>query len=422
MSSTVSPEQTSDQTARRQTMGSASFRLAVLAAPDDRDTALMVLQEVLGLNAIDAKTRLRHLPAVWPDEFSEDAAKEAAQRLQSLGVRAAAVPVTDVPDLRQARALHHVQCRGEGFVIMSIAGEPERTIGWPDLALLSVAEVAGLRQESVSNVPDGVFRHAPGIASVGVTNSERGLEIWLIAVSPFQAYRIDAELMNYEYLKDRLSPSTDANFAQLVSDIRRHATNLTLTSSAQAYLSESTRGPQRMPSPGAHRDAVAAHWVTQRDTSSRGTGSRSVPTTQRGDRAKSALGDDRLYQTHLRLHEEIDELRACCHDHFESDRSARSALMRQVEELRATINEHFALEEDGGYMRSVLDVAPRYSQLAESLQQQHPALRDQLEGLVAESGDLAAGIQNFIEALEAHEHAENALVQSAFSDDLAAGD
>src|SRR5690606_2795167 len=141
-------------------------------------------------------------------------------------------------------------------VIMSIAGDSERTIPWQDVALLSIADVAGLRDEAGGGLPDGVFRHAPGIPESHVRH--HGLELWLITRAPLCGHRIVAELMNYEYLGAQRSPSTDANFAHLVEDIRRSAPHLVQTPSAQEYDPASSRPPHQMDSPAAHRDAVAA--------------------------------------------------------------------------------------------------------------------------------------------------------------------
>jgi len=395
------------------------YRLAVTQAGDDRDAALAILQEMLGMNAIDARTRLGHVPSVWPEQFAEEPAREAVQRLQALGAAAAAVRATDVPDLRHGRTLHHIRCCDDGFVVLSISGEPDFTIPWGNIALLSVADVAGLRQESATSVPDGVFRHGLGITETHVEAHD--LEMWLIKESPLVAYRIDVELMNYEYLQERRAPQAAVNFAELVADIRRYAPHVMLTPSAQAYVNESSEGAHPMHSPAAHRDAVAAFWAVEAHTrpQSQNRQGAAEPTT---DSSKSPMSDDRLFETHRRLQEVIEALHNSCRDDLQEDPTVSSALLQQIAELSRTIDEHFRLEEEGGYMRSALEAAPRYSRLAASLQQQHEALRGRLRHLTEESGDLRAGIRRFITELEMHEHAENALVQSAFADDVAACD
>ena len=88
--------------------------------------------------------------------------------------------------------------------------------------------------------------------------------MWLLCESPFQAFRINAEAMNYEYLGDRRTPSSAENFAHLVRDIRLAAPQVTLTDSAAAYLRNPLQALPLLTSPTAHRDAVTAYWVRQR--------------------------------------------------------------------------------------------------------------------------------------------------------------
>lgn len=399
------------------------YRLAVTEIGDDRDAAVTILQRALGMNAIDARTRIAHVPAVWPETFPAEAAQQAAEQLRELGGQAAAVSEAEVPDLRFARTLHHVRCQQEGLVIMSIAGDPVRTIPWEDVVLLSVADVAGLRQEAAGGLPDGVFRHDPGIAESRVRH--HGLELWLITRSPLCGHRIDAELMNYEYLGDRRSPSTDANFAHLVEDIRRSAPQLAQTPAAVEYDPASSRPPQSMDSPAAHRDAVAAHWAVAHAQQATTKQPQSVSQASAAAGAPLPSGSNRLFQTHHRLQAEIDRLRACRSGRPAEDPVLRAEMTQQLEQLQTTLDEHFRLEEDGGYLREVLEIAPRYSAVAESLFRQHEALREQLRQVNAhadEPGDIVEDIDRFLLALEAHEHAENAVVQSAFEDDLAPGD
>jgi hypothetical protein len=90
--------------------------------------------------------------------------------------------------------------------------------------------------------------------------------------------------------------------------------------------------------------------------------------------------------------------------------------------LAVTLDEHFAIEEDGGYLKTILEVAPHYSGIIAELEQQHATLRDQLARSRSRPDVGLEQILAFVDAVEAHEHAENAVVQSAFLIDLAPGD
>ncbi len=243
------------------------FRLALLEAPPDRNAAFLVLQEALGLNPIDAKTRLRHVPGVFPEAFDRSRAEHAAEELRSLEGKAAAVPSTAVPLLRGARTVHHVRCLDDGFAIVSVAGEVEQVIPWSNLRLLSVAEVPVPPTSFTGVLPDGVFRHVRGIAQTKtVETAEERLEAWLLCEPPFQAYRIDSALMNYEYLGDDRTTFAAHNFREVIRDLQRHAPNLALTATAQSYVDGTDMIQFRLDSPDAHRDLLLTHWALRSAT------------------------------------------------------------------------------------------------------------------------------------------------------------
>lgn len=400
------------------------YRLAVISIPEHRDLVINVLVDVLGLNAIDARARLRRVPGVWPEQVDEETAGTAADLLEKLGADIVCVDVSEVPSLQFARTLHHVRCEQTGFEIVSISEEVEQTIPWSKLALMSVADVADLHDGLVEQLPDGVFRHAPGIAQFLSPVNRHGLEMWLLTDSPFEAFRIDAELMNYEALGDQLLPSSDANFRQLVTEIREHATQLSLTPVAQNYVNRSPVESYRIDAAEIHRDLVLAYWITRPTVA---TGQQVEPSSQSKTPTASpspVLHAGELLQSHRKLHEQLEALRDVCGDsdcHPMSDLSV-TAIGEQLERLEQALAEHFAKEEEAGYMSEVLEFAPRYGSVAEAMQQQHEILLQRLSQLRSQFAATLQGGQSFIEAVESHEHAENAVVQSAYLIDLPAGD
>ena len=103
--------------------------------------------------------------------------------------------------------------------------------------------------------------------------------------------------------------------------------------------------------------------------------------------------------------------------------------------LRDQLAMHFALEEAYGYFDDPLEAAPRLSGLAEHLRSEHGTLYLELCGLaeeaervsfqhapLRESVALAEAFEQFHETLLDHEQNENALILSAFDDDLGVGD
>ena len=251
-------------TAGEPTVSSAvKYRLAVAMESVDQEQALPVLKEVLGFNAIDGRNRLRHIPAVWPGEFDQSVARTAAAKLQSLGIETAAVPVDTIPDLRLARTLHRVACVENGLVVISLSGETEQTIPWSHVGLLSIADIVDVHGRTEGRLPDGVFRHDPGIADLKSHPEDHGLELWILCDPPFEAFRIVADMMNYEYLKERRTSSSADNFQNLICDILQYSGSAFLTPSTRDYLNSPTRALHRRHASAEHRDAVLAYWCVR---------------------------------------------------------------------------------------------------------------------------------------------------------------
>lgn len=258
------PTGSTSSTPGEPTVSSAvKYKLAVATESVEQEQALPVLKEILGFNAIDGRNRLRHIPAVWPGEFGLSAAQTAAAKLRSLGIKAAAVPVDSIPDLRLARTLHRVACLENGFVVISLSGETEQTIPWSRVGLLSIADIIDVHGRTEGRLPDGVFRHDPGIADLKSRPEDHGLELWILCDPPFEAFRIVADMMNYEYLKERRTSSSADNFQNLICDILQYSSGAFLTPSTRDYLNSPTRALRRRHASLEHRDAVLAYWCAR---------------------------------------------------------------------------------------------------------------------------------------------------------------
>ena len=106
----------------------------------------------------------------------------------------------------------------------------------------------------------------------------------------------------------------------------------------------------------------------------------------------------------------------------------RRACLRELVKLEVTLLKHFRLEEEGGSLADVLQVAPHYSDRAETLLAQHATLAKEL-GAIRELGEicgrsperwseLESRLASFARKLESHEHAENEISSRAFLDDI----
>jgi iron-sulfur cluster repair protein YtfE (RIC family) len=104
----------------------------------------------------------------------------------------------------------------------------------------------------------------------------------------------------------------------------------------------------------------------------------------------------------------------------------------RVQNLRDLLSEHFAEEEKDGYLRAALAAAPQFARPAATLREQHAQFLERLDQLIVrlrqcdpescywrESRD---DLEQLIADLRQHEQSENAIVQSAFEDDLGTED
>lgn len=131
-------------------------------------------------------------------------------------------------------------------------------------------------------------------------------------------------------------------------------------------------------------------------------------------------------------HEELAELLDAIRGALSSAERERNQIEGLVERLSTAVALHFEHEESGGYLQEALDRAPRFTGQADSLRLQHDGLREEIEKLrmLLHSGVESAAwwtridsdFQRFASQLLQHEHAENQLLQQAFTDDIGTGD
>ena len=422
-------------------------RLAMLAPPEDRDAAIEVMRDSLGFNTIDARVRLHHVPGVWSELFDSSTADRGAKLLNELGAEAYPVCAADVPDLKSAQTLHHVRCRPEGFVIVSLSGDPGETIPWERLSVLSIADVEGLRENSPNPFVDGVFRRAVGGGPLDKKSEFHGFELWLLCESPFRAFRMDAEQMNYEYLGERLSTSGGENFGHLVSDICQFAPQLILTKLARSYRENPFQGLHHLPSPDVHREAVAAYWAIHcrethqppapQQTTSVEDESQRLKTSEnpRPHPSQTPNNTEEVMNTskvssesavfrkeHASLDHEIADWRTWWRELSELGKPQFGEMGDRLTHLREHLAAHFAHEESQPGLDLSLSLPPRDVQKMAALRDEHKKLLgeldrivDRLSGCSAEYdcwGKAREDFETFLNRLNAHEEAEETLLDS----------
>jgi len=238
-----------------------SYRVAVFAVPEDADELLRAISAQLGLNPIDARVRLRHLPGILPDTVSDNVAKSLGEAINRLGVDAEVLAATEIPSVTGPHTVHHVRVTDDGLELV-VDGSSE-LIAWPRVSLVSIAEV-----------PLGTSRHYRPGHVVHAARSDRGLggeqkpvigpELWLFADEPFQTIRIDHREMNYEYLGDRLSGSAAANFREFVTDLMAKIPHAFLPPQTRAFVDYGRADKYHFDTREAHLNSAVFHLLLKR--------------------------------------------------------------------------------------------------------------------------------------------------------------
>lgn len=150
------------------------------------------------------------------------------------------------------------------------------------------------------------------------------------------------------------------------------------------------------------------------------------------DKKTEASSFQPMLEEHRELMQRIHELRQHWAQVDEAGGPQDDELGRRLDDFRRHLAAHFEEEERDGYLASALAIAPRFSRQAEQLCAQHRQLLVQLDGLMTQLSSAQSDpeswersrrqFEDFVAELRKHEGAENAIVQSAFGDDIPSAD
>ncbi|MFQ5733276.1 MAG: hypothetical protein ACE5KM_15145 [Planctomycetaceae bacterium] len=218
-------------------VGEPSCNVVVFALPDDPGRLGDLLVEQLGVHPTDAHIQAHAVPGLLPGRFTRRQAAELVKGVRQLGVSAEIVEDADIPRLEPARTIHHARCTERGLEIVDLRGRVEPFIPWNEVRLLSVGYVPLETARHSLVEPAGLVTSGrrTWASSVEVA-SLSGPEAWLICGQAGDAYRIDNNLMNYEYLGDRMTGSATRNFHLFVEDVVAGAQDAYLTPAIRAFL------------------------------------------------------------------------------------------------------------------------------------------------------------------------------------------
>lgn len=129
----------------------------------------------------------------------------------------------------------------------------------------------------------------------------------------------------------------------------------------------------------------------------------------------------KLLTEHALLHDLLEESERAA-----AEGDSPEAIILGLNELRDMIGDQFAREEQGGYLKDTISLAPQFAKECEQLRQEHrlllsdlDAMLDDLQHSPAETmASFHARFRDFATRFLKHEHHETALVQMALEEDI----
>jgi len=223
------------------------WHVIVFADNLNRQLLGAVLGEHLDMERADTLRLAAHMPGVLPRSLTSDQAGRLVEALTHVGIDAEAWPVDRIPDLSEPRTVHKVICRADGLESFGLHGEPSHWLPWEQVELLSLGVLPRAAKELSLAAPVWVTAAAavvrplllggPRSRAHRVKRREPvAPELWIIRARPVLALRVQRDRMSYEYLGERLQPSTRANFRLLLADLVAAVPHATVTPAAQSFI------------------------------------------------------------------------------------------------------------------------------------------------------------------------------------------
>lgn len=141
-----------------------------------------------------------------------------------------------------------------------------------------------------------------------------------------------------------------------------------------------------------------------------------------------------LLAEHGELFQQLSRLRASLADEAPPGCQRVREIVAGIRALRGRLAVHFRQEEEGGLLEESVARIPRLASDAALVLAEHPRLLADLDAIVARFGaaddapcadawrGVRAAFATFVERMQAHERAENAVVQQGYNEDLGIDD
>lgn len=133
-----------------------------------------------------------------------------------------------------------------------------------------------------------------------------------------------------------------------------------------------------------------------------------------------------------RQHDLLNSLIDAIANRFQHDPSPSRNLVSLLNALAFHLQTHFEFEEADGYFGNLMEKAPRAVPIVERILREHREMLEEIEEMIAtakkdlnekhDTHELSQQYAKFREKLEEHEHLENDLLQSVYTDDIGTKD
>jgi len=214
----------------------ADFRIVVFSVPDDLkllEQALMVLPD---MDRATARLQTHLLPGILPHSYNQAIAIGVTDEIERVGGKATPVAACDVPDLVHAHPTHHVRVTVDALEAMDTTDKLQ-SCHWSALSVISVGilpSTSPSRFRPPSALSSG-SSHRSWNEGIRITSKHRP-EAFVVLSDGQPGLNMASDELNYEYLGDRLSTSSSANFRLLIQDLVSRAAGAWITPSTLAFL------------------------------------------------------------------------------------------------------------------------------------------------------------------------------------------
>lgn len=213
----------------------SDYRIAAFSVPGDLDSLEQILTELPEMDRLTAGQTARSLPGIIPGCCSQELAERIVERLSEVGLKAIAVRASEVPDLMHVQRPHRVNITRESLETTDSRGRTQAW-DWQDVAVISVGVVPSTAPSGYRSMPlmASGSSHRSWNSSMKVNPRHRP-EVWVVMRTGHPAICIASDEVSYEYLGERIAPSSAANFRLLVEDLVLHSPIAWLTPSTIAF-------------------------------------------------------------------------------------------------------------------------------------------------------------------------------------------